>query len=96
MPGELKFCVGRNYTLLSNQPTQNFSSPGIVYDTLENKYLYKYQLVIGGHEIRLDIVYNEIKSFWSWLEKYTVIEPSYIKDYIWGSPMIMYSEFKKT
>ena len=39
---------GRNYILLSNQPTQNCSLPGIVYDTFENKYLCKYQLVVGG------------------------------------------------
>jgi hypothetical protein len=69
---------GRNYILLSNQPTQNLSLPGIVYDTFEGKYLCKYQLIVGGHEIRIDTVYSEVKSFWAWLEKSVVIEPSHI------------------
>lgn len=84
----------RNYVLLSNQPTQNFSSPGIVYDSLEGSYLCKYQLAMGGHEIRIDTVYNEVKSFWEWLNKSFRIEPPSIKEYSWGKPMIMYSEFK--
>jgi hypothetical protein len=87
---------GRNYMLLSNQPTPNFSLPGIVYDTLAESYICRYQLIVGGHEIRIDNVYSEVKSFWAWLEKSIVIEPSHIKDYAWGTPMIMYSEFKKT
>lgn len=86
----------RNYILFSNQPTQNYSLPSIVYDTVENKYLCKYQLVVGGHQIPIDTVYTEIKVFWKWLEELVIIEPSHIKEYIWGRPMIMYSEFKKT
>jgi hypothetical protein len=86
---------GRNYTLFSNQATQSFSLPGIAYDRFTENYVCKYQLIVGGHEIRLDTVYGEVKSFWAWLEKSVVIEPSHIKDYAWGNPMIMYSEFKK-
>jgi hypothetical protein len=87
---------GRNYTLFSNQPTHNLSIPGIVYDTFAESYICKYQLVVGGHEIKIDIVYNEIKSYWAWLEKRVVIEPSHLKEYTWGKPMIIYSEYKKT
>lgn len=87
---------GRNYILFSNQPTQDFGLPGIVYDTSTENYLCKYQLVVGGHEIRIDTVYSEVKSFWAWIEKSVVIEPSHIKDYTWGKPTIVYSEFKKT
>ena len=86
---------GRNYTLFSNQATQSFSLPVIAYDRFTENYVCKYQLIVGGHEIRLDTVYGEVKSFWAWLEKSVVIEPSHIKDYAWGNPMIIYSEFKK-
>jgi len=85
----------RNYCLFSNQPTQNFSLPGITFDSFEGKYLYKYQLIVGDHEIKIDNVYDEVKSFWGWLEKSVEIEPSHIKDYEWGKPMILFSEFKK-
>jgi hypothetical protein len=87
---------GRNYILFSNQPTQSFSAPGIVYDRLEDKYICKYMLTVGGHEIKIDTVYTEIKSFWRWMEKVAVIEPSQIKDYTWGKPTIIYSEVTKT
>ena len=87
---------GRNYTLFSNQPTQGVSMPGIAYDTFVGKYVCKYLLIVGGHEIQIDTVYTEVKVFWEWLEKTVVIEPPQIKDYTWGKPMIMYSEFKKT
>lgn len=86
---------GRNYVLSSSQPTKNFSMPCIVFDTFENKYICKYQLVIGGHEIQLDTVYNEIKLFWAWLENSVVMTPSHLKDYTWGKPRILYSEFKR-
>ena len=87
---------GRNYMLFSNQPTQGVGLPGIVYDTFAGKYVCKYLLIVGGHEIQIDTVYSEIKAFWEWLEKAVVIEPPEIKDYTWGKPMIIYSEFKKT
>lgn len=83
---------GRNYVLFSNQPTQNLSTPGIAYDRLEKRYVCKYLLVVGGHEIKIDTVFSEVKLFWKWLEKVTVIEPSHIKDYVWGKPTILYSE----
>ena len=86
---------GRNYMLLSNQPTQSVNFPGIVYDTYDGKYVCEYLLSVGGHEIRIDAIYNEIKSFWTWLEKSVVIEPSHIKDYAWGKPTIMCSEFRR-
>jgi hypothetical protein len=86
----------KNYMLFSNQPTQGVSLPGIVYDTFTGKYVFKYLLIVGGHEIRIDTIYAEVKSFWEWLEKAVVIKPPYIKEYVWGNPMIMYSEFKKT
>jgi hypothetical protein len=87
---------GRNYTLFSNQPTQGVSLRGIVYDTFAGRYVCKYLVIVGGHEIRIDIIYTEVKVFWEWLEKAVVIEPSHIKNYAWGNPMIVYSEFKKT
>ena len=86
----------RNYTLFSNQATQGFSAPGITYDRFEEKYICKYLLIVGGHEIQIDTVYTEIKLFWAWLEKAAVIEPSHIKDYAWGKPTIIHSEFTKT
>lgn len=87
---------GRNYTLFPNQPMQGVSLPGIAYDTFAGKYVCKYLLIVGGHEIQIDTVYTEVKAFWEWLEKAVVIEPPQIKDYAWGKPMIIYSEFKKT
>lgn len=87
---------GRNYTLFSNQPTHGVSLPGIAYDTFAGKYVHKYLLIVGGYEIQLDTVYIEVKVFWAWLEKAIAIEPQQIKDYAWGKPMIICSEFKKT
>lgn len=87
---------GRNYILFSSQATHSFSVPGIAYDRFAQKYVCKFQLIVGGHEIRLDSVYSEIKSFWIWLEKSFAIEPSYIRDYAWGDPRIMYTEVKET
>jgi hypothetical protein len=81
---------GRNYILFSNQATVSYSAPGIVYDRFSEKYICKYQLTIGGHEIQLDIVYTQVKSFWTWLEKVAVIQPPQIKDYAWGKPTIIY------
>jgi len=85
----------RNYFLFSNQPTQNFSAPGIAYDRFNKRYVCKYMLVVGGHEIKIDTVFSEVKLFWKWLEKVAVIEPSNIKDYVWGKPTIIYSEIKE-
>lgn len=85
---------GRNYTIFSNQATQSMSVPGIAYDRFAANYICKYQLIVGGHEIRIDSVYSEIKLFWAWLEKIVVIEPSHIKDYTWGNPTILCSEIK--
>lgn len=87
---------GRNYILFSNQATQSSEAPGIVYDRFSEKYICKYLLNVGGHEIQIDIVYNEVKSFWTWLEKVTIIQPPQIKDYAWGKPTIIYSEFTKS
>ena len=86
----------RNYILFSNQATQDFRTPGITYDRFEEKYICKYLLIVGGHEIQIDTVYTEIKLFWAWLEKAVVIKPSQIKDYVWGKPTIICSEFTKT
>lgn len=85
---------GRNYTIFSNQATQSMSVPGIAYDRFAANYICKYQLIVGGHEIRIDNVYREIKLFWAWLEKNVVIEPSHIKDYTWGNPTVICSEIK--
>jgi hypothetical protein len=87
---------GRNYTLFPHQPTQGVNLPSIAFDTFAGKYVSKYLLIVGGHEIQLDTVYAEVKAFWRWLDKVVVIEPPQIKDYLWGKPMILYSEFKKT
>jgi hypothetical protein len=85
---------GRNYTIFSNQATQSMSVPGIAYDRFAANYICKYQLIVGGHEIRIDSVYSEIKLFWAWLEKIVVIQPSHVKDYTWGNPTIICSEIK--
>ncbi len=82
--------------LFSSQPTQNVRSPGIVYDTLVGDYVCKYQLVVGGHIIRIDTVYDDTKSFWTWLEKHVVVNPGHIKEYAWGKPTIVHSEFRGT
>ncbi len=87
---------GRNYVLYSNQATRSFSMPGIAFDRLAGNFVCKYQLVVGGHEIKLDVVYREAKSFWAWIETSVVIEPAHVKHYAWGNPGIMYSEFRQT
>lgn len=87
---------GRNYILFSNQATENHGAPGIVYDSFSQNYICKYQLTVGGHEIHLDVVYSQVKSFWAWLEKVAVINPPEIKDYTWGKPIIIYAEFTNT
>jgi len=86
----------RNYTLFSNQPTPSCSAPGIAYDLFAERYICKYQVLVGGHEVRLDIVYAAAKEFWVWLEKAVVIQPPHIKDYAWGKPAIINSAFTKT
>lgn len=85
----------RNFILFPNQATMGFSTPGIAYDRFEEKFICKYLLIVGGHKIKIDTVYTEIKLFWAWLDKAVVIEPSHIKDYVWGKPAIIYSEFTK-
>lgn len=82
----------RNYLLFSNQATPSFSFPSIAYDRFEKKYICKYMLLVGGHEIQIDTVFFEIKLFWEWLENVSAIKPSQIKDYVWGKPTIIYSE----
>lgn len=86
----------RNYILFSSQPTASCGAPGIVYDRFDEKYICKYQVVVGGHEVRLDTVYAAAKEFWAWLEKAVLIEPPHIKDYLWGKPAIINSAFIKT
>ena len=81
----------QNYTLFCQQTTKSFQVPGIAYDRKLNKYVCRFQLSIGGYEIQLDNVYNEVKSFWLWLDKSSSIEPKSIKDYEWGVPMIISS-----
>jgi hypothetical protein len=82
----------RNYNLFSDQATESYSVPGIAYDRFSEKYICKYQLTVGGHEIQLDVVYTQVKSFWIWLEKVAVIQPTQIKNYVWGKPTIIYSD----
>jgi hypothetical protein len=85
---------GKNYVLFSSQTTQNIQIPGISYDRLLEKYTCEYLLIVGGHEIQIDAIYTAVKSFWTWLDKMSVIEPSQIKDYSWGEPTIIHSEIK--
>lgn len=87
---------GRNYMLFSNQPTQDISSPSIIYDTWTDTYVCKYLIVVGGHEIRVDSVYTETKEFWEWLQKAVQIELTHIKEYVWGEPKIISAEFKRS
>ena len=77
-----------NVTLLSQQTTAQFSVPGIAYDRLLGKYVCEYQLSVGGYEIQIDTVYSGIKSFWSWLDNVSSIDPAHIKEYKWGTPNI--------
>ncbi len=84
----------RVYTLSSNQPTPN-SMPSIAYDRFEHKFVCKYQLTVWEHEIQLDNTYNEVKFFWSWLNKTISIEPSYIKKYAWGPLNYYHVDIKK-
>jgi len=85
---------GRNYMLFSNQATQSCTAPSIAYDRLSKKYICKYSLSVGGHEIQLDIIYTQVKLFWEWIEKTTEISPPQIKDYKWGEPTIRFLEIK--
>lgn len=91
--GAISWVRGRkNYFLLSNQPVQMREAPGIVFDRLESKYVCNYQLAVGGHELKLDTAYDEAKRFWKWLEEHAVIQPEHVKDFAWGTPMILHSE----
>jgi hypothetical protein len=86
---------GRNYMLFSNQATPQTTSPSIVYDNFLEKYICKYLLSVGGYEIQLDIVYTQVKLFWEWLEKSTIIKPSKVKDYNWGEPTLLIMDIGK-
>ncbi len=83
----------KNYMLLSNQPIQTYDAPGIAFDRLEKRYVCRYQLCIGGHELQLDTAFEEAKKFWKWLEGISVIQPLQIKEFTWGKPLIVHSEF---
>lgn len=85
----------RNYALFSNQHINDYSFTGIAYDTISDRFVCQYQLVVGKYIIMIDQVYSDIKTFWYWFEKSTVIEPPHIKAYAWEAS-ILYSEFKKT
>ncbi|MCD4812964.1 hypothetical protein K8S19_04665 [bacterium] len=80
---------GHNYCLFSNQPTVSCGAPGIVYDRLDQKYICKYQITVGEHEIKLDVVYDQVKLFWEWLVNISEINPPQIKEYTWGKPTII-------
>ena len=82
----------KNYMLLSDQPIRTCEAPGIAFDRLENRYVCRYQLCIGGHELQLDTVYEEAKRFWKWLDAVSVIQPMQIKEFTWGKPWIVHSE----
>ncbi len=83
----------KNYMLLPDQPTQMYDVPGIAFDRLEKRYVCRYQLSIGGHDLQLDTAYEEAKRFWRWLEGISVIQPPQIKEFAWGKPWIVHSEF---
>lgn len=83
---------GRNYMLFLNQNSAQFSAPGIAYDRATDTYVCKYQLVVGGTEVRLDTAFHEVKTFWAWLDKVSDIKPPEIKSYAWGKPNIVHSE----
>jgi len=83
----------KHYMLLANQPMRTFEVPGIAFDRFEGRYVCRYQLSIGSHEYQLDTVYEEAKSFWKWLDAVSVIKPMQIKEFTWGKPWIVHSEF---
>lgn len=83
----------RNYILLPSQPTTSFGAPGIAYDTLKKEYVHRFLLVIGGFEVRLDVIYMQIKTFWDWLDKRCEISPGDIKKYVWDRPKILCARF---
>jgi hypothetical protein len=84
---------GHNCTLFAGQPTALYQLASITYDRILQRYVCQYQLAVGGHEIHIDSVYLELKSFWSWLGEHTVINPAEIKTYTWGTPNIVESWF---
>ena len=89
-------CDGFNYTMFAGQPTAKCHMPGIAYDRVLDRFVCKYQITVGSHEIHLDSVYVELKSFWKWLDEHTVINPAYLKTYEWGRPNIIKSWFSSS
>jgi len=81
----------RNYVLFPNQATQGHSIYGITYDTWNKKYVCKYQITISKYQLRIDLIYNELKKFWEWLSSVSQIEPASVKEYQWGRAGILYS-----
>ncbi len=82
----------RNYTILPTQLTEGYGVPSISIDTKLMRYTCRYQLVIEKHRVQLDTVYQEMKTFWNWLNSISNITPPEVKTYEWGSPNILYSE----
>jgi len=82
----------RNYFLLSDQPNQMHETPGIAFDRHEERFICRYQISVGGHELKLDTAYEEAKIFWNWLEESTAIQPAQMKEFSWGKPMILHVE----
>jgi hypothetical protein len=94
--GSISWIKGeRDYVLFPNQATAGHKTPGIAYDTWQKKYVCKYQLSISSYQLKLDLIYNEVKQFWKWLSFISHIEPAIIKEYDWGGAAIVYSQFTK-
>jgi hypothetical protein len=83
----------RNYVLLPTQLTEGYGAPSIAYDTKEARYVCKYQFTIESHQIAIDIIYGEMKTFWKWLDGIAHITPAEIKTYEWSGPNLLSSEF---
>lgn len=83
----------KNYIIIPTQTTDKHGTAGIAYDTIKMKYVCEYKFSIGSYEIKLDIIYSEVKKFWNWLESVSVIEPKEIKKYEWGVPNIICTFF---
>jgi hypothetical protein len=82
----------KNYVILPTQLTEGYGVPSIPIDSKTMTYTCKYQFVIESCRIQLDTVYQEMKTFWNWLDSVSHITPTEVKTYEWGGPNILMSE----
>ncbi len=91
--GSISWIIGnKNFTILPSQTT-NYSVLNIPFDNKTNKFVCSYMFFIETFQIPIDIIYNELKTFWKWLDNISKLTPSSLHSYEWGSYPIVMSEF---